>query len=198
MKAPTSIHHVAAGTIDAALISECEGLRGIVIATSDDSWVRETFVQLGGVPVREPVSAGTDELKRLMEAATPGPWEIDAVTVHPVDGPTQRYLYLTATGAGSGDIADLYHIQSGYHHKHNSAANAALIVAAVNALPELLALREENERLKAALTTISLVGGNMPDESFETKSGPCDAMMRGGMFVTCRALARAALSGGKP
>lgn len=64
----------------------------------------------------------------------------------------------------------------------------------INDLQEQLArVCAERDAMREALTTISLVGGNMPDTAFETKTGPNDAMMRGGMFVTCRAIARAAL-----
>ena len=63
-----------------------------------------------------------DDLKKLLAAATPGPW------THASD----------KLAAGNIKAPD----------------NAALIVAAVNALPELLAMAEENARMRAALQAI--------------------------------------------
>jgi hypothetical protein len=65
----------------------------------------------------------TDKLKRLMGEATPGPWELDS-------------FYCISAGLGNGLF--YYTINDdGVHAKNPS--DPALIVAAVNALPELLA-----------------------------------------------------------
>ena len=79
-----------------------------------------------------------DELERLMREASPQPWYYPDDGGHLIYG--QRGLSGVA-GVFPGSRAD----------PKPSRANAALIVAAVNALPELLAERAENARLREAL-----------------------------------------------
>ena len=81
-----------------------------------------------------------DELERLMREATPGPWKLDGDKASPdISGPAG---WAVALGECSQNC--------GYIH-WNNLADADLIVAAVNALPELLAERAENARLREAL-----------------------------------------------
>jgi hypothetical protein len=46
----------------------------------------------------------------------------------------------------------------------------------------------------SALEAIAALGGNLPDERFECAGGENDARHRGGLFVSARQIARAALS----
>jgi hypothetical protein len=81
-----------------------------------------------------------DELKRLMGEATPGPWRVAGDARSPdIYGPKEWAVAL-------GECAQ----NCGYIH-WNNLADADLICAAVNALPELLAMAEENARLREAL-----------------------------------------------
>lgn len=76
------------------------------------------------------------ELRRLIEAATPGPWALDSDEEYDImiDGDDPFACVLEGFLVGA--------------HRPTREANAALIVAAVNALPSLL---DENERLREAL-----------------------------------------------
>ena len=78
----------------------------------------------------------SDELERLMREATPGPWEVSerAKDWRPQVVSTERGPICTMHIPEIGD-ADL---------------NADLIVAAVNALPELLAIKAERDRAQRA------------------------------------------------
>ena len=78
----------------------------------------------------------TDELERLIKAGTPGPLEIETA-------PDREPWIKGATGEWLAMCCG--------HTDEKAEANAALICAAVNALPELVALRRENERLRAEL-----------------------------------------------
>ena len=79
------------------------------------------------------------DLKKLMAEATPGPIRL-------MDGDPLSVDFHAAVYApkmtGTTPVTKL-------------AANAALIVAAVNALPELVALRKENDRLREALEKLT-------------------------------------------
>jgi DNA-directed RNA polymerase subunit L len=87
-----------------------------------------------------------DELKRLAEKATPGPWQaikgVEASDDMRCGISAMRgdigYLVVTIENGAPGDFCD------------TEEANAALIVALVNNLPTILALSTENEKLKAA------------------------------------------------
>lgn len=89
----------------------------------------------------------TDELKRLMgEAQTDEPWTVvwygdehlPAIAIH--RSADDRVCFMPT----------IQHPADGVQ----AEANAALIVAAVNALSELLAMAEENARLREALEEI--------------------------------------------
>lgn len=54
----------------------------------------------------------------------------------------------------------------------------------------------ENRRLREALNTVSLIAGNLPDETLEDRTGPNDARARGMMVTEARRVARTALNGG--
>ena len=81
-----------------------------------------------------------DELKRLMGEARPLPWRVQPAS--------DVYTHIIRYGE-NGFICQLPQAQS-------CAANAALIVAAVNALPELLA---KVKRLEEALKKIAADDG---------------------------------------
>lgn len=80
----------------------------------------------------------TDELKRLLAAATKGPWK-SKKSVH---GSDYRYVQI-----GKDD---------NYTTLELKPADAALIVAAVNAMPELIALREKMERIMTAVESVEI------------------------------------------
>ena len=103
----------------------------------------------------------TAELKRLVEASTPGPWQLMAGDPLAVDAHQAVYF---AKMTGATPVTRL-------------ANNAALIVAAVNALPALLARVEE---LEGALGSIA----NSPTDG--SGCNPTEFVRR----------ARAALKGG--
>ena len=69
-----------------------------------------------------------DELERLLAQATPGPWETDEFAIN----------------AGDQMVAEAY---GGIKY---AATNAALIAAAVNALPAFVRLARESERWRNA------------------------------------------------
>jgi hypothetical protein len=72
-----------------------------------------------------------DELERLLKAGTPEPWE----------------RALNVVIAGSERVAFVWRDEDGQY----SAANAALIVAAINALPGLIESARRAEEMRAAL-----------------------------------------------
>lgn len=88
----------------------------------------------------------TDELERLLaEAQTDEPWTVvwygdDSLPAIAIHRSTEDRICFMPT---------IQHPADGVQFE----ANAALIVAAVNALPELLALRKENERLRNEFPT---------------------------------------------
>jgi hypothetical protein len=67
-----------------------------------------------------------DELKRLCESATPRPWIVDTEYELAVTVPDGKYIAALTTEYGEEPYA------------HGTEANAALIVAMRNALPDLL------------------------------------------------------------
>jgi hypothetical protein len=83
-----------------------------------------------------------DDIKRLLAEATPGPWNVHTQA----DG---DYLLHTHTPYTYG-VATVY-APSEADEAAEGEANAALIVAAVNSLPDLLA---ERDRLREALRLI--------------------------------------------
>ncbi len=55
-------------------------------------------------------------------------------------------------------------------------------------------LLAKHERLLAALDAVANIAGNLPDERLENATGPNDARLRGGMVVSARNIARAAIT----
>ncbi len=53
---------------------------------------------------------------------------------------------------------------------------------------------EKIEKMRAALTAITKVAGNLPDDRITDKTGPNDAAQRGLMVVQARDIARNALN----
>lgn len=82
----------------------------------------------------------TEELTELLEKATPGPWWVDDRTASAQPNFVGE-RQIQAKHRGEGSSYCVAHV----NRWENPTFNAALIVAAVNALPGLLA---ENERLK--------------------------------------------------
>lgn len=80
-------------------------------------------------------------LRRLHEAATPGPWLRDNSTVYTIDHAT-RSNRTHAQFSGARGVSE-----------DELVANAALIVAARNALPALLAAAEERDELQSVFAS---------------------------------------------
>lgn len=107
-------------------------------------------------------AAQIDELKRLLAKGTKAPWNLCAHLrkAHCGCGGNRGFIY----GNGEGDeghILDIFHEEDrgpdeegGFFDglqlpsRDRALANAALIVSAINTLPELLAAAEERDRLK--------------------------------------------------
>jgi hypothetical protein len=96
-----------------------------------------------------------DELEGLLKAATPGPWWVQAAEDSPKDiSHIWRAAPNPATykgGRSKSWIATV--LKSEYHGDVVSVApeDAALIVAAINALPELVAMAKELDAARAEL-----------------------------------------------
>ena len=91
-----------------------------------------------------------EDLKKLLAAATPGPWKIERGK-RCIQGPDTRDgdpLVLTSMMGGATKWSHSPYSEYCVPGMKEGDANAALIVAAVNALPELLA---KVKRLEAAL-----------------------------------------------
>lgn len=92
-----------------------------------------------------------EELEKLLAAATPGPWKIERGK-RCIQGPDTRDgdpLVLTSMMGGATKWSHSPYSEYCVPGMKEGDANAALIVAAVNALPELLALREERNELQS-------------------------------------------------
>lgn len=91
----------------------------------------------------------TTELRELLAKATPGPWGAEAITKHSASNERPWV----------GRLSESRYAALSYGETQLEAvANAALIVAAVNALPALLdrveALEAENARMREALASL--------------------------------------------
>jgi NADPH-dependent ferric siderophore reductase len=95
-----------------------------------------------------------DELKRLLKAGTPGPWHVGHSELGDDQGPMSIWPDANMVGALIARCGPQQPWQGWYEQP---AHDAALIVAAINALPELL---DRVERLEAALKPFTLVGDN--------------------------------------
>ena len=112
-----------------------------------------------------------DEMERLLKAGTPGPWE----------------RALNVVIAGSERVAFVWRDEDGQY----SAANAALIVAAINALPGLIESARRVEEMQAALQEIA--DRHVPDQPAAYDVSRVDYLAM--QYSAIRALARAALKG---
>ena len=88
-----------------------------------------------------------DELERLLAAATPGPWRVSA------DEPYEGYVQRRNIEADASEW-----ITCGATSEYQCLENehdAALIVAAVNALPDVIAAAKREARLREALDRLT-------------------------------------------
>lgn len=116
------------------------------------------------------------ELRKLLAEATPGPWVVGTILgqchlPHIHDGCSCVYDRRIETTEGCHEIVSkskMCTIAGNYDYEEGgicSKKDAALIAAAVNALPSLLAAAEREAKLREALHDIieELIGGNDPD-----------------------------------
>ena len=144
----------------------------------------------------------TDDLKKLLAEATPGPWHhvqafesVPAVRTIYGKVPGQRVDYVSTwpglgTPKGHRVVIPMETVAEGHITQTATSADMALICAAVNALPELLA---ENARLREALKAIA--GRHIPDQpmAYDVPREDYIAVQ----YSVLRMLARAALKDGK-
>lgn len=87
-------------------------------------------------------------LAALIDKATPGPWRVDCV------GEDEEMVMRTIHGKPSAGGSEVCIVTTGSYDDATEAKNAALIVAAVNALPalldELAAARRDAEDIRRA------------------------------------------------
>lgn len=94
------------------------------------------------------------KLEEALERATPGPWSVGKPHASHLKGNPVTPIHAAqdgcaSCGSGGGQWLIAWMFKNA---TANTAANAALIVAAVNALPDLLAyIRAEPERLREAV-----------------------------------------------
>ena len=81
-----------------------------------------------------------DALAALLDKATPGLWRVDCV------GEDEEMVMRTIHGKPSAGGSEVCIVTTGSYDDATEAKNAALIVAAVNALPALIARVRELER----------------------------------------------------
>lgn len=106
-----------------------------------------------------------DELEKLLAAATPGPWKIERGK-RCIQGPDTREgdpLVLTSMMGGATKWSHSPYSEYCVPGMKEGDANAALIVAAVNALPELLERVKRLEAIEVAARTY--FNGYMQDEA---------------------------------
>lgn len=141
----------------------------------------------------------TRELRRLHEAATPGPWEVYSHQSGSAEG---CYVSVEADARGvlfdtlnAGSVRTIYSPEdneSGWFEEGESADNLRLAVAARNALPSLLdrleAAEAEVARLREALGEVaeSLKCHHPPDDGSDDSCGGEDCL---------KCMAREALEG---
>lgn len=94
------------------------------------------------------VADGLVGLRELLAKATPGPWKERGGSVYVPDEDDGDARIICGMGRSAGGFSEYYPVQA---HKPEGIANAALIVAAVNALPSLLARIEALEAERAGL-----------------------------------------------
>jgi NADPH-dependent ferric siderophore reductase len=127
-----------------------------------------------------------DDLKKLLAAATPGPWHVGHNELGDPQGPMSIWPDTSMVGAVIARCGPQGMSQGWFEQP---AKDAALIVAAVNALPELLAMAEENARLREALQAIA--DRHIPDQPPAYDVSEADYARK--HYMELRMLARAAL-----
>jgi cell division protein ZapA (FtsZ GTPase activity inhibitor) len=96
------------------------------------------------------MTQSTDELEKLLKAGTPTPWFVGGVRFKMNGGDWHGVMSYNEAKKQDDNVCCVgYDPRTGEGH-----ADARLICAAVNALPELLAMAEENARMRAALQAI--------------------------------------------
>ncbi len=101
-----------------------------------------------------------EELERLLKAGTPGPWRDraderyspNAVLYGPDD--TDGDFLVIGSLRGSKSAGSHSHSVHSIPSRTQALANAALIVAAINALPELVAMAKELDAARAELAGV--------------------------------------------
>ena len=122
-----------------------------------------------------------DELEKLLKAGTPTPWFVGGVRFK-MDRSEWHGIMSYNEAKKQDDNVCLV----GYDPRTGEGyADARLIVAAVNALPELIAMARENERLREALAIL--------DAADEFEGEPDDKKLFVAMRVADLRRARAAL-----
>jgi hypothetical protein len=104
-----------------------------------------------------------DELERLLKAGTPGPWKIER-NKRCIQGPDTGEgdaLVITSVMGGSKQWSASPYSQYCVPGMKDGDANAALIVAAINALPGLIESARRVERLEKLVRDMI---ENEPDE----------------------------------
>lgn len=126
------------------------------------------------------MSIDTTELRRLMEAATPGPWGIYVEEVE--DRPSAiAALAEQVNGVPDDEFRKaMFLLEAGGRCPAvtgcgpTSQANAALIVTARNALPALLDAAEERDALKAEVARLREAMAIFADDASWRLGGRCD------------------------
>lgn len=116
-----------------------------------------------------------DELERLEKSATPGPW------TYRVDDERLARPHPSLNDAHDDDITK--------NATGLTVDNGALIVAARNALPELIAASRERDRLRAALETIRSWGNNDGQNAIEMQMLAAEALFPGKFPTPAKLLA---------
>jgi hypothetical protein len=129
-----------------------------------------------------------DELERLLKAGTPGPWHVGHNELGDAQGPMSIWPDANMIGAIIARCGPQQPWQGWYEQP---AHDAALIVAAINALPGLIERAQRAERLEAALQEIA--DRHVPDQPAAYDVPRVDYLAM--QYSAIRALARTALKG---
>ena len=122
-----------------------------------------------------------EQMKRDREAGTDGPWHLEGTKIYGHDPEQPDCPWIVAR----------LEKHCGYPNGQETWPNGRRLV-------RVPALEAEVLRLREALAAIEGLGGNLPDFHWTTKTGPNDAELRGGLFVSAKEIARAALNGDAP
>jgi len=114
-----------------------------------------------------------DELERLLKAGTPGPWKIER-NKRCIQGPDTGEgdaLVITSVMGGSKQWSASPYSQYCVPGMKDGDANAALIVAAINALPGLIESARRVEELEVALKPFAVFSECFTDVSHDDAVG---------------------------